>query len=65
MPPAPGDDVAVSTDAQWLDTMPEVYDRVLGPALFAAFAAEVAARAATTSPARVLELAAGTGSRAG
>jgi hypothetical protein len=54
----------VRTDAQWLDTMPEVYDRVLGPALFAAFAAEVAARAAATSPARVLELAAGTGSRA-
>jgi SAM-dependent methyltransferase len=51
----------VSTDAQWLDSMPEVYDRTLGPVLFAPFAAEVAARAAALSPSRVLELAAGTG----
>jgi SAM-dependent methyltransferase len=41
--------------------MPEVYDRVLGPTLFAPFATEVAARAAAMSPTRVLELAAGTG----
>ena len=51
----------VSNDAQWLDSMPEVYDRVLGPTLFAQFATEVAARAASMSPTRVLELAAGTG----
>ncbi|MDT7551119.1 MAG: hypothetical protein QOE84_3513 [Actinomycetota bacterium] len=55
------DDPGVSNDAQWLDSMPEVYDRVLGPALFAQFATEVAARAASMSPSRVLELAAGTG----
>lgn len=41
--------------------MPEVYDECLGPALFAPFAARVAAAAAARSPKRVLELAAGTG----
>ncbi|MEO7259954.1 MAG: class I SAM-dependent methyltransferase [Jatrophihabitantaceae bacterium] len=41
--------------------MPEVYDRCLGPALFAPFAVEVAAAAAKLAPGRVLELAAGTG----
>lgn len=41
--------------------MPETYDRCLGPALFAPFAAELAGRAATLGPRRVLELAAGTG----
>jgi len=51
----------MSTDARWLATMPEVYDRCLGPALFAPFAAHVAAEAAALAPRRVLELAAGTG----
>ncbi|MDT4938781.1 MAG: hypothetical protein QOG80_2452 [Pseudonocardiales bacterium] len=50
-----------SADASWLDSMPEVYDRCLGPALFAPYAEYVAARAATLAPRTVLELAAGTG----
>jgi len=41
--------------------MPEVYDRCLGPALFAPLAARVAAEAQALAPRRVLELAAGTG----
>ena len=41
--------------------MPEIYDRCLGPALFAPFAKYLADLAASRSPARVLELAAGTG----
>ncbi|HEV2885317.1 MAG TPA: class I SAM-dependent methyltransferase [Jatrophihabitans sp.] len=51
----------MSTDSQWVATMPEVYDGCLGPALFAPFADRVAATAAARSPGRVLELAAGTG----
>jgi SAM-dependent methyltransferase len=51
----------MSTDASWVGTMPEVYDRDLGPALFEPFAGHLAARAAALSPQRVLELAAGTG----
>ncbi len=45
----------------WLDSMPAVYDQLLGPALFEPFAAELATRAAALRPARVLEVAAGTG----
>jgi SAM-dependent methyltransferase len=41
--------------------MPEVYDRALGPALFAPFAAHLAALTAAIAPRRLLELAAGTG----
>jgi SAM-dependent methyltransferase len=48
-------------DASWLDSMPEFYDRCLGPALFAPYAREVAAAAAARAPQSVLELAAGTG----
>lgn len=51
----------MSTDARWLDSMPEVYDRALGPAIFAPFAAHLAAMADALAPQRVLELAAGTG----
>src|SRR5262245_18769011 len=41
--------------------MPGVYDRCLGPGVFAPFAADLAVRARQGSPARVLELPAGTG----
>jgi SAM-dependent methyltransferase len=51
----------VATDVSWLGTMPEIYDRCLGPALFAPFARHLAAIAKELSPQRVLELAAGTG----
>ena len=51
----------MSTEARWVASMPETYDRCLGPALFAPFAAHLAAMAEALSPERVLELAAGTG----
>lgn len=51
----------MSTDARWLDSMPEIYDRALVPAIFAPFAAHLAELAAALQPQRVLELAAGTG----
>jgi SAM-dependent methyltransferase len=41
--------------------MPEAYDRLLAPAVFRPFAEDLAERAARLRPARVLELAAGTG----
>ncbi|MCW2542091.1 MAG: ubiE 4 [Frankiales bacterium] len=51
----------MTTDADWIESMPAVYDRCLGPALFAPYASEVAERARLLAPRRVLELAAGTG----
>lgn len=51
----------MTAEAQWEGSMPEVYDRCLGPALFAPYAADLARRAAELGPARVLEVAAGTG----
>lgn len=48
-------------DASWLDSMPEVYDRCLGPALFAPYARHLAGLAAQHAPGAVLEVAAGTG----
>jgi SAM-dependent methyltransferase len=51
----------MSTDTQWVASMPEMYHTRLGPALFAPFAAHVAEVVARRSPRRVLELAAGTG----
>ena len=51
----------MSGDAQWVGSMPEVYARHLEPALFAPWAAHVAAVAARLAPRRVLEVAAGTG----
>ncbi|MEO6205935.1 MAG: class I SAM-dependent methyltransferase [Mycobacteriales bacterium] len=51
----------MTTDATWLASMPERYDTCLGPALFAPYAEHVARLAAALKPARVLELAAGSG----
>jgi len=51
----------VTGDATWLEDMPAAYDELLGPALFAPYAKEIAQRAAALAPRRVLELAAGTG----
>lgn len=51
----------MTADAQWQGSMPEVYDRCLGPVLFAPYAAELARRAVALAPRRVLELAAGSG----
>jgi SAM-dependent methyltransferase len=51
----------MTTDARWVGSMPEVYDRALGPALFAPYAQHLAVLIAQHAPIRVLELAAGTG----
>ena len=56
-----GDAAWMSDDARWVGSMPEVYDRTLGPVLFAPFAERVAAAALALAPESVLELAAGTG----
>jgi ubiquinone/menaquinone biosynthesis C-methylase UbiE len=47
--------------ASFIGNIPEHYDRHLGPNIFADYAADIAQRAATRRPARVLETAAGTG----
>ena len=51
----------MTADTSWLESMPEVYDRCLGLAVFAPFGAELALRAVDLNPGRVLEIAAGTG----
>jgi SAM-dependent methyltransferase len=48
-------------DRHWSGSMPDAYDRWLGPAVFEPFAIDLAARVAARRPAEVLELAAGTG----
>lgn len=50
-----------SDAASFIGSIPEHYDRRLGPVIFADYAADIARRAAACSPARVLETAAGTG----
>ena len=51
----------MANDASFTGSIPEHYDRELGPILFADFAADMARRVAAHHPARVLETAAGTG----
>lgn len=48
-------------DRRWAYSMPEVYDRHLGPVLFEHYATDLAERVAASAPTTVLELAAGTG----
>jgi SAM-dependent methyltransferase len=48
-------------DRRWTGSMPETYDRYLGPAIFLPHALDLAHRAATLSASRLLEVAAGTG----
>lgn len=50
-----------ATDAAFAGSIPALYDRYLGPLLFAPYAADIAARAAALCPRRILETAAGTG----
>jgi SAM-dependent methyltransferase len=50
-----------SASSTFTGSIPEHYDRGLGPILFDGFAQDLAARAAARNPADVLELAAGTG----
>lgn len=49
------------TDSAFKGSIPEFYDRCLGPFLFEPYAADLAARAAALGPRRILETAAGTG----
>src|ERR687886_995149 len=49
------------TDRLFAGSIPETYDRFLGPLLFEPYARDLAARLAALAPARVLETAAGTG----
>jgi SAM-dependent methyltransferase len=50
-----------STDTAFAGSIPEYYDRCLGPFLFEPYAEDLAARAASLRPGRILETAAGTG----
>jgi len=47
--------------AQFVGSIPEHYDRYLGPLIFKEFASSIASRAAQENPGATLELAAGTG----
>jgi hypothetical protein len=47
--------------AGFIGSIPEEYDRGLGPIIFADYAADLARRVAAFCPSRVLETAAGTG----
>jgi ubiquinone/menaquinone biosynthesis C-methylase UbiE len=50
-----------SSDTVFQGSIPGIYDRCLGPLLFAPFAADLAARVAAGRPHDILETAAGTG----
>lgn len=50
-----------ATDIQFAGSIPEFYDRCLGPFLFEPYADDLAARASSLRPRRILETAAGTG----
>ncbi len=50
-----------ATDTAFAGSIPEIYDRYLGPWLFDFYAREVARRARALVPRRILETAAGTG----
>jgi SAM-dependent methyltransferase len=50
-----------ASDKGFTGSIPEFYDRYLGPMLFEPYAADMAARVKTCAPSRVLEIAAGTG----
>jgi ubiquinone/menaquinone biosynthesis C-methylase UbiE len=51
----------MTSDRDFNGSLPDLYDRHLGPLFFAPYAADIAGRAAATGAANVLELAAGTG----
>lgn len=51
----------MNNDASFIGNIPEHYDRGLGPVIFVDYAADLARRTAACNPARVLEIAAGTG----
>jgi ubiquinone/menaquinone biosynthesis C-methylase UbiE len=49
------------TDTQFVGSVPDYYDRLLGPNIFIDYARDLAKRAKAVSPKSILELAAGTG----
>lgn len=51
----------MSNDAAFVGNIPKNYDEGLGPMIFVDYAADMAQRAAALKPARLLEIAAGTG----
>ena len=51
----------MSSDRLFAGSIPQLYDRHLGPWLFAPYAADLARRLAAQAPARLLEIACGTG----
>jgi SAM-dependent methyltransferase len=57
----PSEHPSTTPEVSWVAEMPGYYDRCLGPAVFAPFAAYLAAAANGLSPTSVLELASGTG----
>src|SRR4029453_12438850 len=50
-----------ATDKLFAGSIPEIYERLLVPLIFASYAADLARRVADTGPRDVLETAAGTG----
>jgi ubiquinone/menaquinone biosynthesis C-methylase UbiE len=50
-----------ATDRLFAGSIPEIYDRLLVPLIFEAYALDLAERLARTKPKHVLEIAAGTG----
>lgn len=50
-----------SQSARFVGSIPDHYDRCLGPRIFDGYAEDIASRVASLSPSNVLELAAGTG----
>ena len=48
-------------DEAFIDSIPEIYERLLVPLIFESYAADLAKRLAAAAPGRVLEIAAGTG----
>jgi ubiquinone/menaquinone biosynthesis C-methylase UbiE len=51
----------MKSDSEFAGSIPEIYDRYLGPLIFEPYAADLGKRVATLHPKRVLETAAGTG----
>src|SRR5512143_3526687 len=57
----PGRAVMGHADSGFVGSIPQLYERYMVPLMFESYAADLAARARRRNPARVLEVAAGTG----
>jgi ubiquinone/menaquinone biosynthesis C-methylase UbiE len=58
---SPRSQVVKSSDSQFLGSIPDVYERMLVPLIFADYARDLAKRVSSLMPTKVLEIAAGTG----